>query len=136
MFIIINSLVTIILISLVLNISITLTYKFFTNKDVLDAINKKVKENIEDAKKNKDNPQKMIEIQRQTLKLNMKKMKHSFKPLLITIIPIIIVFRWVGSTFKGIIIIDKFGWKIGWFGTYIIVSLISGIILRSILKVK
>lgn len=136
MFIIINPLITLMLISLVMSFLITIAYKFFTNKEVLDMINKEVKENRDEAKRSKNNPKKIIELQRQLLSLNTKRMRQSFKPLLITIVPIIIVFRWVGSNFKGIIFVDKFGWKIGWFGIYIIMSLVSGIILRIILKVK
>jgi hypothetical protein len=45
----------------------------------------------------KDNPQKMLKVQKQAMETNTKYMMHSFKPTLFTIIPIILILGWFNA---------------------------------------
>jgi len=57
----------------------------------------------------------------------MEMMKHSFKPMLYTLIPILILFSWVRGTFSPILS--------SWFWWYFGAAIISSMILRKVLDV-
>jgi uncharacterized membrane protein (DUF106 family) len=57
----------------------------------------------------------------------MELMKHSFKPLLISFIPLIIFFWWIRGIYSAVLP--------GWLWWYIPAGIISSIILRKALKV-
>ena len=59
----------------------------------------------------------------------MELLKHSFKPMLITFIPIIIFFNWVRGVFATTVIASSWLWY------YIITSIVSSIILRKALDI-
>ena len=90
-----------------------------------------------EMKQNKDNPQKIAEIQKRVMPLNMKLMSQSFKPMLFTIIPLIAIFAFLGKVYGGMIVIPLFFWEghLGWIGTYIIFSMIFTTGCRKLLKV-
>ena len=60
-------------------------------------------------------------------KLSMEMMKHSFKPMIITLIPLLLLFWWVGQTFSTVL--PKWIWY------YIIAGIASSLIFRKLLKV-
>ena len=60
---------------------------------------------------------------------NIKYMTKSFKPMLITFIPLIIMLGWLKTTYQTITL------PLGWIWIYIISSLIFSIILRKLLKI-
>ena len=48
-------------------------------------------------KQHKDNPQKLLEIQKNAMEKNLEYMKHSFKPMIFTMIPILLIFGWLNA---------------------------------------
>ncbi len=128
-------------IALIVDIITVLASKFFTNqvlmktlKDDLTALQKNLKEE-------KDTNKKMT-YQQELLGKQMQMMKHNFRPLLITLLPLLLIFNWLRSTYgdAGELIrwgahIPLFGTGFGWFGTYFFSAIVFSIILRKLLKV-
>ena len=92
-----------------------------------------MKELQKDVKKVKDQPDKVMRLNKEIMKKNAVVFKNSFKPMLITLIPILLIFRWLNVTFAdaGDLL---FGFQ--WLGTYIISSIVFSVILRKIMKVQ
>jgi len=128
-----NPLIAMLIISLLMTLLITLSYKYLTNQELMKSLKNELKDFQKQMKDNKDNAQKVMEIQKQSLEKNMKYMMHSFKPTLYTFIPLIIIFTWLRNTYsgKGALI---FG--LTWIWVYIISSIIFSILLRKLLKVS
>ena len=85
--------------SFIISLVIVLIYKWMTDqkemkqlKDDLSAYQKKMKGS-------KDNPEKLMKMQKEAMSLNMKYMGKSMKPTLITFIPIILIFGWMNTHF-------------------------------------
>lgn len=113
--------------SFLITLGMTLVTKYFTDqkkmkelKDVQKACQIKLKDN-------KGNPEKMNEINKQMMSCSMELMKHSFKPMLITLIPLLFIFWWIKEIYSPILS--------GWIWWYIGTSIISSIILRKVLDV-
>jgi len=119
-------------VSLILTLITSLSYKFLTNQEEM----KEQKDNISRLQKElkllKDDPKKMMEKQREIMEINMKMMKHNIKPMLITFIPLIIIFSWLRTTYEpfGKLIIG-----LSWFWIYLISAIIFSIIIRKVLKI-
>ena len=230
------SLWAVVLLSFLISLIITLIYKFTTNQSLMKDLKEEMKAFQKQVKELKSEPEKAMEVQKKSMKTNMKYMSHSMRSTLFTFIPIILIFGWMtanlsydpilpgqdftttvvfgkgvsgeiglnapeglnieGSTVKEVkdnevkwvlngkegeylleyefnnkrynkevliaegnkyknpikdvkdgniemikidnkknIVLNLFGWKIGWLGTYIIFSLIFSIGLRKIIKV-
>lgn len=135
-------LLSIMLFSAVITFFLTLIYKFLINQDKSKEIKARMKEMQEKSKNEKD-VKKMAELQKEMLELSMQQMRMSFKPMLITFLPLILVFGGLRALYSstGDIIswgakIPIFGTGAGWLLSYIIFSLIFGIIFRKILGVQ
>ncbi len=76
---------------------ITLVYKYTTDQQRMRHLKKKVKEYQEKMRKARDDPQRILKLQKEAMQFNMELMKHSFKPTLYTLIPIIIIFSWLNA---------------------------------------
>jgi len=127
-----NKFIALLIISFILTLITTLIFKFLTDQHLMKTLKEEIKLSQQEAKNHKNNPKKLIEIQKQAMEKNIKLMMHSMKPMLFTFLPIIIVFSWLSKTYTG--------WPspipyLGWIGTYIIFSLILSILLRKLLKV-
>jgi uncharacterized membrane protein (DUF106 family) len=133
----------ILLLSVILSIVVTLVYKFATDQNEMKELKKQVKEYQQKMKDTKDNPTKMLEIQKEMSAVNMKYFKHSMKPMLITIVPFIIIFHLLGKVFTGVTVIplpfhfplSSLETGLGWIGTYIIFSMLFTTAFRKALKV-
>ncbi len=121
-------------ISFFITLIITVAYKYFTDQNLMKSLKEDTKRLQSDMKNHKDNPTKMMEIQKEAMEKNMKYMMHSFKPTLITLIPLLIIFAWLRNAYKGIDL-NFLGFIHNWIWLYILVSIISSIILRKLLKV-
>ena len=93
-----NILFAVIIISFLISLIMTFVYKWMTDQHLMKSLKEDIKNHQTEMKKHKDNPQKMLEIQKFAMEKNMKYMMHSMKPTLITFIPIIIIFGWLSST--------------------------------------
>jgi len=83
--------------SLLISLLTTIVYKFVTNQDLMRSLKHELKELQKEMKTLKDNPERMMEVQKKSMETNMKYMTQSFKPTLITLIPIIIIFGWMSA---------------------------------------
>ncbi|GBE20438.1 MAG TPA: DUF106 domain-containing protein [Candidatus Pacearchaeota archaeon] len=122
-----NPKLSIIVISFLVTFAMTFVTKKFTNqnrmkelKDIQKACQIKIKDN-------KGNPEEMTKIQKEMMTCSMELMKHSFKPMFITFIPLLVLFWWIRGIYTDILS--------GWIWWYIGTSLIASIILRKALKV-
>lgn len=121
-----NPKLSIILISLLVSILITVIRYFTVDKNKMKEIREKQKKLREEMKQYKNNPEKMMEINKKMLEDFPEQMKQSFKPMIITIIPIIILFGWMKSIYVGTSIASTWIW---W---YIGASIIFSILLNKI----
>lgn len=86
------------IISLLATLLTTIIYKYTTDQKQLKQIKKDLKESKEKMKKHKNDQKKMMQIQKDMLDKNMIMMKQSFKSMLYTFIPLILIFAWMAST--------------------------------------
>jgi len=88
---------TITIVGLCITLLSNIAYKLLTDQDRMKHLKKKQKEHQAEMKKHKDNPDKMLKVQKKAMEANMEYMKSSFKPMFITMLPIIIVFGWMNA---------------------------------------
>ena len=122
-----NPHLSVIVFAVLVTLVTTIVTKKFTDqnrmkelKDIQKACQIKLKDNA-------GNPAKMAEIQKEMMECSMELLKHSFKPLLITIIPLFIFFWWMRGIYDGVFS--------SWLWWYIGAGIVSSILLRKILKV-
>jgi len=87
----------VLIISFIISLIITLVYKLVTNQELMKKLKEEQKEFQKKIRSLKDNPQEMMKVQKEAMKKNMQYMKHSFKPTLITMLPIILIFGWMAA---------------------------------------
>lgn len=116
----------IIAISFLATLFITIVTYFMTDKVRMKELRDKQKYLKEEIKRHRDNTQKVMELNKQMLEDMPEQMKHSFKPMLITIIPMVLLWGWLKDVFVLTPIAST------WFWWYLGASLISSIILRKI----
>jgi len=118
---------SIVILGAIVSFFITLSTKFFSNQERLKEIREKQKMLKEESKKHRGDPQKMMEIQKQMMEDFPEMMKHSFKPMLVTLVPLLLLFYWLRQIYDPIL----GGW---WILYYIISSMIFGTITRKLFK--
>jgi len=118
--------VSIIVTSMIVTFFSTLITKWLTNQEHLKELKARQKELQKELKNCKDDGA-MKEMQVEMLKITGTMFKSSFKPLLITFIPFLILIYWLRGIYTELL----GGWWIAW---YIGASLISSVIFRKILK--
>ena len=123
---------SLIFISFLLTLLITIAYKYLTDQKFLKKAKAELKELQKEIKELKHNPTRMMEKQKELMQKNMKLMGHSLKPSLFTLLPLIIIFSWLRSTYAPM---GKILFGLSWIWVYIIFSIIFSLILRKILKV-
>lgn len=89
--------VSILIISFVISLIITIVYKYMTDQTMMKDLKMRQKEFQKKMKTLKKEPEKMMAVQKQAMEVNMKYMKQSFKPTIITFLPIIIIFGWLNA---------------------------------------
>jgi len=124
-----NPTLSIILIGFLVTLIMTLITKKFTNqtrmkelKDIQKACQIRLKDKKGDLEEQK-------KIQKEIMECSMELMKHSFKPMLITFIPLILLIFWLREAYMETVIAGTWIW---W---YIGAAIGSSIILRKILNV-
>ncbi len=93
----ISPLLSIIIISLFISLIITLVYKLVTDQKKMKEFKDEIKVYQDRIKQHKDDQKKMMEIQKKAMEKNMQYMKHSLKPTLFTMLPIILIFGWLNA---------------------------------------
>ena len=122
-----NPQISIVLLSVIVTLVSTFITKWFTNQAQLKQLKERQKEIQKELKNCKDECA-LKELQSEMLQITGTMMKSSFKPLLITMIPFLLLFYWVRNIFTPVL-------GFGWFWWYLGGSLVSGMIWRKILKI-
>jgi len=119
---------------LIISIFMSLAQKYGTDQETLKKIKAEQKEPQEEMKKFKDDPGKVLELQKKSFEFIPLMMKHSMRPIIYTGIPLILLFRWFIDYFAVIPGFRFFGF-FSWFWYYLIASIIFSTIIRKFLKV-
>lgn len=90
--------ILILVLSIIVTLISTLTYKYTTDQKKIKRYRKEVKEMQKEMKKHKDDQKKMMKIQQEMMKKNGELMKQSFKPMLYTFIPLMLLLGWMSAT--------------------------------------
>ncbi|MFA7707804.1 MAG: EMC3/TMCO1 family protein [Candidatus Pacearchaeota archaeon] len=117
---------SILVVSFLVTLFITIVTYYMTDRTRMKELKDKQKALREEVKKYRDNPQKMMELNKKMMEDMPEQLKHSFKPMIITMIPILIVFAWLRSTFALTSLAGSWLW---W---YILSSMVFSIFLRKI----
>ena len=118
--------VSLIIISSIVTLVSTLVTKWLTNQEHLKSLKERQKVIQKDLKNHKPGEKMFEELQAEMLQITMTTMKSSFKPLLVTIIPFLLLFTWIKSTYDGLLP--------SWIWYYIISSIIFSLIYRKVFK--
>lgn len=121
-----------IIICLIFTLIVTLIYKFTTNQTLMKELKAKLKSHQAEMKTFKNDPQKLMAIQKEAMEANMKYMMQSFKPMLFTFIPVIIMWSWLRTVYEATTI--SFIGITSWIWIYIIFSMAFSMILRKIMR--
>ncbi len=121
-----NPRISIIVLSFIVTLVITTVSYFMTDREKMKEIKERQKELRADMKKFRGNPEKVMELNKKLMEDLPEQMKLSFKPLLVTLIPLLIFFGWLRATFAGTAISGTWLW---W---YIISSIIFSIVVRKV----
>ena len=87
----------IVILAVIVSLLITLVYKVATDQNKMKDMKGKQKDYQKQMKELRSNPEEMMKVQKEAMKLNMEYMKSSFKPTLITMIPILLIFGWMAG---------------------------------------
>lgn len=87
----------ILLLSLLVTLISTLAYKYFTNQSEMKRLKDEQKEFQKKMKELRDKPEELMKLQKEAMSKNFDYMKHSFKPMVITLLPILLIFSWMAA---------------------------------------
>jgi uncharacterized membrane protein (DUF106 family) len=87
----------ILIMSFIVSLIITLCYKWFTDQNMMKQLKDEMKDYQRQAKELKEHPDQAMAVNKKLMSANMKYMMHSFRPTLITFIPIILIFGWLNA---------------------------------------
>ncbi len=119
---------SIIALALAVSFFITLVNYFVLDKDKIRDIKSKQKAIQEEMKKHKDNPDKIMALNKELMGHAGEMMKHSLKPMLITLIPALFILSFMRSEFATT------GIAKSWIWWYIGASVIGSIVFRKLFK--
>lgn len=128
----------VLIICFILTLLITLLYKYMTDQELMKTLKAEMKSMQQEMKKLKDQPDKVMKMQKEAMSKNMKYFMHSMKPNLISFIPIIFIFSWLRKYYLDLgnpAVLSIGGLNLSWLWTYIIFSVVLGLLLRKVLKV-
>ena len=117
----------IIIFAFLITLVMTLVTKKFTDQNRMKELKKIQKACQIKLKDAKGDMNKQSEIQKEMMECSMELMKHSFKPMLITIVPLIFLFSWIRGVYTELL--D------GWLWWYLGAAILSSIGLRKVLDV-
>ena len=87
----------IILLSFLISLIITLIYKYATDQNLMKTLKGEMKELQKEIKELRNEPEKAMQVQKEFTRTNLKYMKQSFRSMIYTFIPIIIIFSWMNA---------------------------------------
>ena len=121
---------SIIIISLAIALVITLINSIFMNKERMREIKKRQKELQKEIKEHQKagNHTKVMELNKEMFSFVGETFKHSLTPMLITIVPILILFGFIRSVYSTTIIAST------WFWWYLLGAIIGSMVFRKVFK--
>ncbi|MBS3095249.1 hypothetical protein J4231_01070 [Candidatus Woesearchaeota archaeon] len=124
-----------IVLTFILTIIVVIIYKYASNQEALKRLREDSIRISQEMKEHKDNPAKVMELQKEQFQKGFfEQFKHTLKPMIITIIPMGIVFIYLRDFYTKIGN-PKLMLGFGWIFVYIIFSIAFNMVLRKILKV-
>lgn len=99
---------------------------FVMDKEKVRTGKERQKELQKQIKEHKDNPEKMMKLQKEMMSHMGENFKHSLKPMMITMLPILVVFYWIRDIFSEALV--------GWFWYYLVSALIFSMVFRKLFK--
>ena len=123
-----NPKLSIIIISLLVTLFTTIIRFFVTDKELMREIKKKQKWIREEMKKCRDNADKMADLNKQMMEHFPIQMKQTFKIMIITLVPLLVLLAWLREVFEMTIIANSWIW---W---YILPSIVFGMVLGKLFK--
>ncbi|MEK6919066.1 MAG: EMC3/TMCO1 family protein [Nanoarchaeota archaeon] len=118
-----------IIIAAVVSLLSMLATKYLTNQERLKELTVKQKEHQRLMKEHKGDQQKMMEIQKEMMSGSMERMKSSFKPMIVTLIPFLLLFNFMRK------VLETTPAAKSWFWYYLITAIVLGTVWKKILKV-
>jgi|APSaa5957512622_1039677.scaffolds.fasta_scaffold54166_2 uncharacterized membrane protein (DUF106 family) len=111
----------------ILNVGLVLVQKHTTDQDAMKSIKKEQKELNAEMKNYKDNPEKMMELNKKNFGFMKETFSHSLRPMMFTLIPFVLLFRWFQDYF-----LDSTIRLLGmsWFWFYLVSSIVFSSIFR------
>lgn len=113
--------------SIIVTLLSTLTQKWLTDQKHLKKLKERQKEIQKEIRSTKE-PTVMQELNAEMAKISMTMMKSSFKPLLVTFIPFLILFKWLRGIYIPLL-------GNSWIWYYLGYSVLASILIRKALKV-
>lgn len=114
--------------SVLISLFISIVNYFVLDKEKMHSLKNRQKQIQEEMKTHKDNPTKLMELQTEMFTHMGASFKHSMKPMLITFVPLILIF----PVMRGVFLTT--GIAKTWFWWYICGSLVSSMIFRKLFK--
>ena len=94
-----SPLFSLLILSFVLSLVITIAYKYTTDQDLMKSLKDELKGFQDQMKDAGEDTSELMRIQKLAMEKNFEFMKHTMKSTLYTIIPLILIFGWMGATF-------------------------------------
>lgn len=92
-------LIGIIVLSLLISVMVVLMYKFTTNQNLMKQLKDEMKTLQTQMKELRDHPDKALEVQKKVMDANLKYMMQSMRATLFTLLPILLIFGWLGANY-------------------------------------
>jgi len=121
-----NPKLSLLVISFMVTLFSTFMHKWLTNQEHMKSLKARQKEIQKELKGQKD-PDVLKELNAEMLKLTGVMMKSTFRPMFITIVPLLILFAWLRGTYAPILS--------GWLWWYIGFSVVFSMVIRKIFDI-
>jgi uncharacterized membrane protein (DUF106 family) len=125
-----NPKTSIVIVSLIVSLISTIVTKYTTDQAMLKSIKDRQKEIQKELKEKKysQTDKRFMELQSELLGLTGKMFKNSFKPLIITMVPFLLLFYWLRNVYVPLM-------GNSWLWYYIIPSILVSSLWRKIFKI-
>lgn len=94
-----NSALAILIITITTSLIITILHKYVTNQALIKSSKERQKKIREEIKKHRDNPEKMMKLNKESMAASLPMLKETMKVTAITAIPFLLIFAWLYANF-------------------------------------
>lgn len=125
-----NPRTSMIILAFLMSLFINIVSYYMTDREKMKEIKERQKDLRKQMKLVKNNPEKVMELNKKMLEDMPEQLKLSMRPMIITLIPLLIFFGWLRSTFAETAIAGT------WFWWYIGASIVASIIIRKLMGLQ